>query len=298
MPVEVVKEKWKDDINESKESFTRRFIQEVIEDYSGRLEKEVFVVFLSHVCSSTGWVLPVEDICRKIKDHNPNITIVIDGAHAVGNIEVNISNLACDYYIFCGHKWLFGSPSLGILVFNNKNFKKNLIIAEEVHEFLALSPQFLDSAMKCHSIGSREISYFKNFKSTICLSPLISLTITLDEFHTDISREHIRNNMRSINEYLCRKISEIPEYIVYENVYFPSSPGIFILQYKTCRDQDTALSSLVTDLESKNIIVKKVLSPSLGYCIRICIPFYIRFNDLKRIYDAFYECRIPKTTIS
>ena len=36
------------------------------------------------------------------------LRVVIDGAQAVGQIQVDVTAIGCDYYIGSGHKWLCG----------------------------------------------------------------------------------------------------------------------------------------------------------------------------------------------
>ncbi len=80
----------------SKEAFVERFWQAVT--------PRTRVIFLSHITSPTALVFPVEDICRKARQCN--ICTVIDGAHAPGQITLNLEKLDCDFYSGNLHKWL------------------------------------------------------------------------------------------------------------------------------------------------------------------------------------------------
>lgn len=46
------------------------------------------VLLMDHVCWSPAFVFPVEAICRAVRAARPDVFIVIDGAHSVGNIDL------------------------------------------------------------------------------------------------------------------------------------------------------------------------------------------------------------------
>jgi isopenicillin-N epimerase len=62
------------------------------------------VIYVSHITTTTGLVLPVRRICELARSRR--ILSVIDGAHAPGMIRVNIGEIDCDFYTGNCHKWL------------------------------------------------------------------------------------------------------------------------------------------------------------------------------------------------
>ena len=77
------------------------------------------IIVFSHITCTTGLVLPVQNIaawCRENKVYS-----CADGAQSVGMIPVNLHELGVDFYITCGHKWLFGPKETGILYIAERN---------------------------------------------------------------------------------------------------------------------------------------------------------------------------------
>ena len=79
------------------------------------------VVALTWVHSSTGLKIPARQIAGMLNKLNANrgadarILFCLDGVHGLGNQDVAMSDLGCDFFIAGCHKWLFGPRGTGII---------------------------------------------------------------------------------------------------------------------------------------------------------------------------------------
>jgi isopenicillin-N epimerase len=87
--------------------------EQVIETVWAGVTDRTRVLFLSHVTSPTAVILPIEPLIKRAKD--AGIWTVIDGAHAAGQIDVNLEGLDVDFYGGNCHKWLSAAKGAGFL---------------------------------------------------------------------------------------------------------------------------------------------------------------------------------------
>ena len=62
------------------------------------------LVSVSHITSTPALVLPVARLSALAHAHGA--LIVVDGAHVMGQIPLDVPSIGCDYYVSNGHKWL------------------------------------------------------------------------------------------------------------------------------------------------------------------------------------------------
>jgi isopenicillin-N epimerase len=62
------------------------------------------VIFMSHISSATAVHFPVEAICARARQ--AGILTIIDGAHTVGQIPLDMAAIGADFYLSNAHKWL------------------------------------------------------------------------------------------------------------------------------------------------------------------------------------------------
>lgn len=87
--------------------------EEIVHLYENAITPKTRLIMVCHMINITGQILPVKKICDMA--HRKGVEVMVDGAHAVAHIPVNLTELGCDYYGSSLHKWLGAPLGCGIL---------------------------------------------------------------------------------------------------------------------------------------------------------------------------------------
>jgi len=68
------------------------------------LEEGTRLALFGHISSNYPVIMPVEEMVKLC--HSKGVPVLIDGAHALGTLPLNLAALKADYYVANAHKWL------------------------------------------------------------------------------------------------------------------------------------------------------------------------------------------------
>lgn len=98
---------------------------EIVARFREAITPKTRVLAIPHQTSMLGLVLPVEELVAIGRERgHPRIFIVLDGAQAVGQIDVDVRRLGCDAYFLSPHKWLLAPPGCGALYVRRERQKE------------------------------------------------------------------------------------------------------------------------------------------------------------------------------
>lgn len=138
--------------------------EDFIEQFFKGLTSKTKIVFISQITSSTSLRLPVEEICSIAKQKG--LFTFVDGAHAPGQIPVDLDTLQSDFYTGACHKWML-TPKGSSFLYVRKELQSMcdpLLISWGYNSAKPSHSQFLDY----HQLqGTRDFSAFLTIPTAI-----------------------------------------------------------------------------------------------------------------------------------
>ena len=123
--------------------------QEIVDKVIGAVNKKTKVILISHMVFLNGQVFPVKEVCAKAREMG--LETIVDGAHSFSHVDMDISEIGCDYYASSLHKWLGAPLGNGLLYVREGN-------AERLWPLYGDTDYSEDNIMKLEHLGTRPCS--------------------------------------------------------------------------------------------------------------------------------------------
>ena len=219
---------------------------------------------LTHVTHRTGLVMPVADIAQAARAHG--VDVILDGAHALGQIDFNLAELGIQFAGFNLHKWIGAPLTLG---------------------FLYIAPERLadiDTDMGEFHYPTTDVRARTSY-STPNFPALMTLPRVLDE-HRALGGAAAKgarvNYLRNVWVSQVRALPGI-------EVLTPDDPRLYcgITAFKfSGRDQQAMAERLLKDY---NLFTTTRVGASFGTCIRVTPGLVTSVADIHHLVHAITE---------
>ncbi|MGD1714405.1 aminotransferase class V-fold PLP-dependent enzyme [Dapis sp. BLCC M172] len=87
--------------------------QQIVEAVIKHISPRTRLALLDHVSSSTAFVFPIKQLVKELTKRG--VDTLVDGAHAVGMLPLNLEEIGAAYYTGNCHKWLCAPKGAGFL---------------------------------------------------------------------------------------------------------------------------------------------------------------------------------------
>jgi isopenicillin-N epimerase len=138
--------------------------EKFIEDFFAGVSPKTKLIFISEITSTTALKFPVKEICEIAK--KKGVMTFVDGAHAVGQIPVDLTKIEADIYTGACHKWMMTPKGSSFLYVKRElqNLFDPLLVSWGYNAMFPSHSQFLDYHQ---SQGTRDFSAFLTIPKAI-----------------------------------------------------------------------------------------------------------------------------------
>ncbi len=219
---------------------------------------------LTHVTHRTGLVMPVAAIAAAAREHG--IDVILDGAHALGQIEFNLAYLGIAFAGFNLHKWIGAPLTQGVLYIDPQRLAD-------------IDPDMGESHYPATDVRARTPYATPNIPA------LLTLPLVLEE-HRNLGGAATKGaRLKYLRNLWVRQVQDIEDI----EIMIPDDPrlygGITSLRF-VGRDQQDMAERLLRDY---NLFTVVRSGSACGPCIRITPGFATSAADMHRLAKALRE---------
>ncbi|WP_312773558.1 aminotransferase class V-fold PLP-dependent enzyme [Pseudomonas rhodesiae] len=219
---------------------------------------------LTHVTHRTGLVMPVAAIAQAARTHG--VDVILDGAHALGQIDFNLADLGIQFAGFNLHKWIGAPLTLGFLY-----------IAPE--RLADIDPDMGEFHYPITDVRARTSYSTPNFPA------LMTLPLVLDEHRALGGAAAKGARVNYLRDTWVSQVRSLPGI----EVLTPDDPRLYcgISAFKfSGRDQQAMADRLLKDY---NVFTTTRVGASFGTCIRITPGLVTSVADIHHLANAITE---------
>lgn len=239
--------------------------EELIEIYEKAITPKTRLLLLPHMVNITGQIMPVRKICDMA--HTKGVEVMVDGAHAVAHIPVNMSDLNCDYYGSSLHKWLSCPLGAGLLFVKKEKIGK-------------LWPVFADSGVPKNDI--RKLNHTGTHPCSTDLAILSAI-----DYYEKLGAERKETRLRFLQNYWTNKVRKTPNIVLNTPEDPTRSCAIANVGIATMKPADLAK----TLMEKYKIYTVAIDSPTVKG-VRITPNTYTTLPELDKLVVALKELAV------
>lgn len=236
-----------------------------VEELWAGVTERTRIIAISHITSGTALILPVAEVCRRARA--AGILTVIDGAHAPGQIDLDLDALGADFYGGNCHKWLCAPKGAGFL-----------FARPECQEMLA--PFIISWGYEADVPGPS--LFLDHYERTGTHDPSAYLSVPAA---IAFQREHDWPRVRAACHLLLREARERIAALTHLPQIAPDSPEWWV-QMCTCPLPLTDAARLKEHLWNDYQIEIPVSSRNGQTFVRVSIQAYNRPEDIDRLLKA------------
>ncbi len=236
--------------------------QDVVNAYKELISKRTRAIHITHMTHREGHIMPVRALTKLAKQSGA--FSIIDGAHIVGQIPVDLHQVNCDFYASSLHKWLNAPLGTGMLY-----VRHDQIPTLFNHPSSNLNAK--SSMDKFEHLGTR------------AWSNEIGLSAALD-FHEMIGTNEKLARLQELKMYWTDAIRKFDKIRIHTNTDSSHSAAVatFSIAGRTG-------GNIVAAFDEKYNIHAKSVSGPWGSGVRISVNIYTNTSELDRLIAAIKE---------
>lgn len=237
--------------------------QGVIDAYAAALKAnpQVRMMLLTHVSHRTGLLLPIKELAELARQHK--VDVILDSAHAWGQVDFRLPELGVDFIGFNAHKWIGGAMGVGVMYIRRERIS-------------AIDPYMGDTAFPADDVRARVHSGTSNFAAFLTASDAL-------DFHEAIGTPAKAARLRHLRDLWAEPLREHGEWEVLTPADKRMYAGItsFRRRGRTSLQDNVGLARRL--LEEAKIFTVHRPGLASGACVRVTPAVFNSPEDIAQL---------------
>jgi isopenicillin-N epimerase len=235
-------------------------------DVAGRIADAVTsrtrLAIIDHIASAPALVFPVAEITRALQAKG--VKVMIDGAHALGQLALNLEEIGADWYTATAHKWFYSPKGSAFLHARNPG---DLALRP-----LSVSHYYNDPYPLCFDyVGTRDVTAF------LTLSPA-------QDFIEQHGAADIRNWLTSLSRAGITPLSRIGASPIAPDSMFAAMRAYHLPQRRPVVPDDA--QQFINGFWDKNRIQIAASAYQGKLLLRVSAQIYVDVDDISHLADT------------
>lgn len=221
------------------------------------------LLLLTHLNNLTGLIIPVAKIAKMAKERG--IDVILDAAHSVGQVDLRIKDLGCDFVGVNLHKWVGAPIGCGVMYINKSRIA-------DIDTYMAKSPGSSDVTARIDT-------------GTLNFAAHMTIPFAID-FHKKIGTVAKESRLRYLRDMWvghARKMKGLTILTPDDRTMVAGLTSFRLDGVVTAKANDALMKHIA---EKYGILTVRRSGPDAGDCIRVTPSVYTTPDDVMKFVGA------------
>ena len=232
------------------------------------------LIALTHIASQRGDIQPATEVGKIAQRYG--IYYLLDGCQSVGQCEVNVAEIGCDFLAGTGRKYLRGPRGTGFLYVSQKRLPKLQPVFVDLH-----SGHWLSREQFTWHEGAQRFETFERH-----VAGMIGLGVAAD-YAASLGMAEIQKRIRELATRLRERLSALPDISVHERSGNYSGIVTFSKQGESAESikQRLADQKINTSVSKRSNARLDLDQENLDSVVRVSVHYYNTEKEMDRLIE-------------
>jgi isopenicillin-N epimerase len=221
------------------------------------------VISFSHTTYQTGTMMPAKALCALARSRG--ILSLVDAAHPLGQMQIDMKDIGADYYAMSPHKWLDAPTGTGLLYMRRESQDR-------------VWPTMGSTGWDDPKRGAARFD-----RHSQRAWPLVLALGAAMDFQSAIGKERIERRVRMLHARLREKVATLPGVKIYTSPHAELSCALLGFSFPHLKNQD-----IVDTLLARHGVYIRTIAYDLN-AVRVSTHYYNTEQQVDRLIEGLQD---------